>query len=72
MQVESFIIASQASQQFEDLCKTEFNKAQDQMPVIKKMAHDDFKKYTEQAKVIIRTGEASPYYNIILNSGVTF
>lgn len=34
--------------------------------------HQDFKKATATAKAIIRTGEASPYANIILHSGVIF
>ena len=34
--------------------------------------HEDFKKQTEKAKAFIRTGECSPYANIILRSGVFF
>ncbi|MEK4629173.1 MAG: D-ribose pyranase [Solibacillus sp.] len=36
------------------------------------MTHEAFKKQTKQAKVIIRTGETTPYANIILQSGVIF
>lgn len=36
------------------------------------ISHKDFKKLTKNSKVIIRTGEASPYSNIILQSGVIF
>ncbi|MCA1027305.1 MULTISPECIES: D-ribose pyranase [Cytobacillus] len=36
------------------------------------VSHETFKKKTEKAKAIIRTGEASPYANIILTSGVIF
>ena len=39
---------------------------------IEKMSHEKFKQQTKAAKVIIRTGEASPYANIILQSGVIF
>lgn len=34
--------------------------------------HDEFKKKTKNVKAIIRTGEASPYSNIILISKVCF
>ena len=34
--------------------------------------HEKFKKATEESNVIIRTGETTPYANIILMSGVTF
>lgn len=36
------------------------------------VTHEQFKMLTENSKVIIRTGEATPYANIILRSGVNF
>lgn len=36
------------------------------------MPHEDFKRRTQQARAVIRTGEFTPYANIILISGVTF
>jgi len=36
------------------------------------LAHDNFKLRTQQAKAIIRTGEFTPYANIILIAGVVF
>ncbi|WP_214771271.1 D-ribose pyranase [Exiguobacterium sp. s39] len=36
------------------------------------VSHEEFKKQTQQAKVIIRTGEATPYSNVIFHSGVIF
>ncbi|MCL5072699.1 MAG: D-ribose pyranase [Actinobacteria bacterium] len=34
--------------------------------------HNEFKELTKKAKVIIRTGEFTPYANVILQSGVVF
>lgn len=34
--------------------------------------HEQFKEMTKSAKAVIRTGEATPYANIILHSGVNF
>lgn len=34
--------------------------------------HEQFKALTRQAKAVIRTGECSPYANVILHAGVTF
>ena len=34
--------------------------------------HEAFKKKTEKSKAIVRTGETTPYSNIILHSGVVF
>lgn len=39
---------------------------------IKRCSHEQFKQQTKTAKVIIRTGEAKPYANIILQAGVYF
>jgi len=39
---------------------------------IKLMPHVEFKKLSAKSKVIIRTGEATPYANVILQSGCTF
>lgn len=35
-------------------------------------SHEEFKNVTGDSKAIIRTGECSPYANIILKSGVVF
>ncbi|MBQ6594867.1 MAG: D-ribose pyranase [Clostridia bacterium] len=34
--------------------------------------HEDFKKKTEESRAVIRTGECTPYTNVILVSGVSF
>lgn len=39
---------------------------------IEEISHTDFKIRTKKAKAIIRTGEFSPFANIILHSGVMF
>ena len=39
---------------------------------IKHVPHETFKQITGEAKAIIRTGEFTPYANVILVSGVTF
>lgn len=36
------------------------------------VSHEDFKKLSTDSRAIIRTGECSPYANVILVSGVTF
>ena len=36
------------------------------------VSHEEFKQLTKNAKAIIRTGECTPYTNIILQSGVNF
>ena len=36
------------------------------------MSHQQFKERTQSSQAIVRSGECSPYANIILNAGVTF
>ena len=36
------------------------------------ISHDDFKKMSHESKAIVRSGECSPYANVILVSGVPF
>lgn len=36
------------------------------------VSHEEFKKQSSQSRAIIRTGECSPYANVILCAGVTF
>ena len=39
---------------------------------IEQVTHEEFKRRCHAAKAIIRTGECSPYANVILHSGVIF
>jgi len=39
---------------------------------IELVSHEEFKKLTKATKAIVRTGECTPYTNIILQSGVNF
>ncbi|MFT0801573.1 D-ribose pyranase [Bacillus swezeyi] len=39
---------------------------------IEYISHEAFKKATNRAKAVIRTGEATPYANCILHAGVIF
>ncbi|TCK61987.1 D-ribose pyranase [Seleniivibrio woodruffii] len=36
------------------------------------VCHEEFKSITKRAKAVVRTGECTPYANIILHSGVVF
>ncbi|MEH7441984.1 D-ribose pyranase [Bacillus sp. JJ1122] len=43
-----------------------------QLNNVEYVTHEEFKNLTKKAKAVIRTGECSPYANIILHSGVIF
>jgi len=42
------------------------------MGEVKFITHEELKELSKQVRAIVRTGECSPYANIILISGVTF
>lgn len=70
LQVESVVVAEEMSTVSPDLDKGIKNIIVD-MPV-SVVSHEEFKVMTKQAVAVIRTGECTPYANIILRSGVTF
>lgn len=41
-------------------------------PKVIEVSHEEFKEITKESRAIIRTGECTPYSNIILKSGVAF
>ena len=41
-------------------------------PAFEYVSHEQFKEHTKKAKAIIRTGEATPYANVIFHAGVIF
>ncbi|PKM50510.1 MAG: D-ribose pyranase [Firmicutes bacterium HGW-Firmicutes-7] len=47
-------------------------KVQENKITVQYVAHQEFKTLTENTKCIVRTGECTPYANIILRSGVMF
>ena len=68
--IESFIAAEELSKKNPDL-SVKLQNILSGFPG-KKMPHESFKKQVESAKAVIRTGESSPYANVILIAGVNF
>lgn len=70
MEIEQVTIAEEmeaANTQAYDYVERSFGHTE-----IKRCSHEEFKRLTKTAKVIIRSGEAKPYANIILQAGVYF
>lgn len=70
MVVEKVILASEIKEKNADTL-TYMNETFSQTK-IGFVSHEDFKEITKQARVIIRTGEVTPYANCILQAGVIF
>lgn len=70
MQVEAAILASEIDER-NPLLHKEILTLLPGSP-IEQMPHEDFKVLTARSRAMIRTGEFSPYANIILRAGVVF
>ena len=70
MVVESFIVADEMADKSHDTYGTVIE-ALPQVP-FRCIAHEEFKEMAAKAKAVIRTGETTPYANIILVAGVNF
>ncbi|MTV21536.1 D-ribose pyranase [Staphylococcus delphini] len=68
MAIEQVVVAREMVEENEAL----YQKVKNDFPTLEMVSHEKFKKQTRHAKAIIRTGEATPYANIILKSGVIF
>ncbi|MGY6031807.1 D-ribose pyranase [Phytobacter sp. AG2a] len=78
MQVEAAIIASEIEEQNPQLHETllkhieQLQQHQGNTINVRYVTHEQFKKQTADSQAVIRSGECSPYANIILCAGVTF
>lgn len=74
MQVEEIILAEEIKEKnmpmYEAIMKS-FKEA-GMNPKVVFVPHEEFKKITHNSEAIVRTGECSPYANVILKSGVVF
>ena len=70
LEVESAVIAEEMASANPDVY-AQLTELLGDMPVAV-MSHENFKKRTAGAKAVVRTGECSPYANVILVAGVVF
>ncbi|MEW8960605.1 D-ribose pyranase [Paraclostridium dentum] len=70
LKVEEVIIACEMEEVSTKLYKEIENRFKDIK--ITKIDHEEFKAFTKDSMAIVRTGEFTPYANIILKSGVVF
>ena len=66
--VEEAIIASEIKEKNPEL----YEAIKNRVPNLQEVSHEEFKVLTKNSKAVVRTGECSPYANIILKSGVVF
>lgn len=70
MQIEGAIIAAELAEISPDMHEAILQRLGDVN--VRVVSHEDFKQQTGEAKAIARTGEFTPYANVILIAGVVF
>lgn len=74
LMVEEIIVASEIHQKnpaiYQEMLEVFAKHAM--QPRIKEVTHEQFKLLTRECEVVVRTGECTPYANVILKSGVVF
>lgn len=68
MAIEKVILAAEIKEKNELV----YSAVADLFPDISFVSHEEFKRQSQKTKAIIRTGEATPFANIILQAGVLF
>ena len=74
MMVEEIVVASEIHARNPDVFREMMDvlRAHEMEPVVTEVPHEEFKKLTRSSEAIVRTGECTPYANVILKSGVVF
>jgi D-ribose pyranase len=78
MQVESALMAEEIKQHNPQLHSAllavldALQRHQGNIITIRYTSHEQFKQHTQRSQAVIRSGECSPYANVILSAGVTF
>nr|WP_175548516.1 D-ribose pyranase [Dethiosulfatibacter aminovorans] len=70
MEIEKVVLAAEIIKNNHDIYEAVMKMFEN--AEIELIEHEDFKRRTESSKAFIRTGECTPYANIILKSGVIF
>lgn len=74
MQIEEVVVADEMRQQNSSIYQelVEVFRRHKMEPLITEVPHEQFKLLTQDSEVVVRTGECTPYANVILKSGVVF
>lgn len=78
LQVERAVIAAELPERNPDVFRgltdllERIGTAQGAPIAVERVPHEDFKRLTASTKAIVRTGECTPFANVILYSGVIF
>lgn len=72
MKVEKIVLAQEIKENNLTIYNQILNLIEKEEVEIEFVTHSKFKELTKKSKTVVRTGECTPYANIILQSGVVF
>ncbi|TVP89868.1 D-ribose pyranase [Alkalibacterium sp.] len=72
MKVEHIVLAEEIKEQNHSVYEKVLIRLEKEGAEASYLSHEEFKERSKQAKAIIRTGEVTPYANVILQAGVLF
>ncbi|QEG21598.1 D-ribose pyranase [Mariniblastus fucicola] len=74
MMVEEIVVATEIHEHNDSVFvqMMESFESHSMSPAVTKVSHEEFKQLTQSSEAIVRTGECTPYANVILKSGVVF
>lgn len=74
MMVEEIVIASEMHEYSSEIYEAMMDVFQrhEMRPVVTEVSHEEFKRLMCESAALVRTGECTPYANVILKSGVVF
>ncbi|TWU18762.1 D-ribose pyranase [Allorhodopirellula heiligendammensis] len=74
MMIEEIVVASEIHQHNTEIFRglMDVIERHGMNPLVTEVSHEDFKRRSCESEVFVRTGECTPYANVILRSGVVF
>jgi D-ribose pyranase len=74
MMVEEIVVASEIHLKNPEVFQGMMDvfRSHEMEPVVTEVLHEEFKRLSRKSEAIVRTGECTPYANVILKSGVAF
>jgi D-ribose pyranase len=74
MKVEEIVVAGEIDAKNPDVLRAMMDvfHSHGMSPIVIRVPHEEFKHLTRFSEVVVRTGECTPFANVILKSGVVF
>jgi D-ribose pyranase len=74
MKVEEIVVAGEIDAKNPDVLRAMMDvfHSHGMSPIVTRVPHEEFKHLTRSSEVVVRTGECTPFANVILKSGVVF